>query len=297
MQDFQASPPQSTPQLLLIPSLRGNMSMEGVNVVCRGLWGMSDAAHQLEGQTSDFEFKLVQRDDDSSAFPVNGRYQGWFHLKQAAPLKGSIKVEDKELIIKFISLASDDEGYRIEGHGTNKFGSFSLKGSLNCDGYLHMYREYFSLNPPPSVPIKRKYSIGDIASKKNRSLPLEGEEPSKKGRKALSVAIPVVEAMPSEGPPSLAREGSGRVRKTSTIMKEYQDTALAKAAKVVSNVNLVDLKEEAYEIYNVPLPVSKHGAAVKQPVHKKELNSIDRAQRLSPSMKKCMELLKELSLQ
>jgi hypothetical protein len=55
MQDFEASPPQSVPQLLLIPSLRGHMSTEGLSVVCRGKWGMSDAAHQQEGQTSDFE--------------------------------------------------------------------------------------------------------------------------------------------------------------------------------------------------------------------------------------------------
>jgi len=34
MQDFEASPPQSVPQLLLIPSLRGHMSTEGLSVVC-----------------------------------------------------------------------------------------------------------------------------------------------------------------------------------------------------------------------------------------------------------------------
>jgi len=254
---------------------------------------MSDAAHQQEGQTSDFEFRLVQKDDDSPAFPVDGKYQGWFHLKQAAPLKGSIKIEDKELIIKFISSESDDDGYRIEGHGINKFGSFSLKGTLGCDGSLHMYREYYNLNPVP-LPMKRKYSIGDHANKKSKKvLAASGEEPSKKGRKALVVSIPVVEAGFNEGPPSLVREGSGRVRKTSSIMKEYQDTTLSKPAKIIPSVSSCDVKEETYEAFN-PTATIKSSVGVKQPALKREITS-DRAQRLSQPMKKCLELLKELS--
>jgi len=255
---------------------------------------MSDAAHQQEGQTSDFEFRLVKRDEGSPVFPVNGKYHGWFHLKQAAPLKGSIKIEDKELIIKFISFESDDEGYQIEGHGINKFGSFLLKGTLGCDGFLHMYREYYNLNPAP-LPMKRKYSIGDHANKKSRkALAATGDDSTKKGRKALVVTIPVpvVEAGFNEGPPSLAREGSGRVRKTSSIMKEYQDTTLAKVAKILPTSSSFDLNEETYETFNPS--VSKSSAGVKQPALKREISS-DRAQRLSPPMKKCLELLRELS--
>mmetsp|Transcript_21550 Transcript_21550/g.48799 ORF Transcript_21550/g.48799 Transcript_21550/m.48799 type:complete len:224 (-) Transcript_21550:311-982(-) len=85
---------------LLIPSLKGRLGPEGGGC-CRGKWGMSDASHDL-GLVSDFEFRLVQASDSAQQFPRDGRYVGWFLLKQSPPLKSSVKVEDREMMFKFV---------------------------------------------------------------------------------------------------------------------------------------------------------------------------------------------------
>eukprot|EP00286_Rhodomonas_abbreviata_P003285 CAMPEP_0181347054 /NCGR_PEP_ID=MMETSP1101-20121128/33671_1 /TAXON_ID=46948 /ORGANISM="Rhodomonas abbreviata, Strain Caron Lab Isolate" /LENGTH=319 /DNA_ID=CAMNT_0023459237 /DNA_START=68 /DNA_END=1025 /DNA_ORIENTATION=- len=141
--------------------LKGKMTYEGGNVTCKGAWGMSDLAHTQPGQTSDFQFKLIKADEESSGvFPINGKYQGWFHLKQAAPTKSALKIEDKEMMIKF-EPGSTEGQHTIAGSGVNKFGSFTLKGTLSLDGDLHVYREYYNLTPVP-VPTtgKRRLSGG-----------------------------------------------------------------------------------------------------------------------------------------
>eukprot|EP00401_Gymnodinium_catenatum_P081160 CAMPEP_0117599378 /NCGR_PEP_ID=MMETSP0784-20121206/75919_1 /TAXON_ID=39447 /ORGANISM="" /LENGTH=130 /DNA_ID=CAMNT_0005401933 /DNA_START=11 /DNA_END=400 /DNA_ORIENTATION=- len=98
--------------LLLVPSLKGKMSYEGGDVICKGVWGMSDEAHNQPGQTSEFEFKLLKKDDDSQMFPVDGLYQGWFMMKQPPPQK-PLKVDEKELIFKFTSM--ENGAYSIDG--------------------------------------------------------------------------------------------------------------------------------------------------------------------------------------
>lgn len=137
--DINAVPP--TPSLL-VPCLRGKMSYEGGTVICKGLWAMSEAAHAYPAQCSEFEFKLVKADDESTgSFPVSGKYQGWFSMKQPPPLKGSVKVDDKEIYLAFapasVTVPSDEDPdirsytHNIHGKGTNKFGSFNLHGTLD----------------------------------------------------------------------------------------------------------------------------------------------------------------------
>jgi hypothetical protein len=125
-------------------------------------------------------------------------------------------------------------GYVIEGNGVNKFGSFTLKGTLSDDGDLHLYREYYKLNSP--LLNKRRLSGG-----------VEGEEKKKRanvGRPPLSlqpIGLPKTAdagagAGEDMGPASAParyggtegamvspRDGSGRVRKQSVAMLEYQD--------------------------------------------------------------------------
>lgn len=127
--------------LLLVPCLKGKMYFEGGTVSCKGLWAMSEHAHSQPSQCSDFEFKLVKANEDSiGTFPVSGRYHGWFLLKQPPPQKGSVKIEDKEIVLNFSeykNIDSDSEDrsslitHTIKGHGTNKFGSFNLHGTLD----------------------------------------------------------------------------------------------------------------------------------------------------------------------
>ena len=59
----------------LIPSLRGRLISEGTSSVCRGVWAMSDAGHNIPGQTSEFEFKLSKPAPDTKPYPLSGIYQ------------------------------------------------------------------------------------------------------------------------------------------------------------------------------------------------------------------------------
>ena len=65
----------ATPALVALPCLIGKFTTEGSVHVCSGQWGMSKAAHGMPGQTSPFEFRLVQAANPAmSTFPVSGKY-------------------------------------------------------------------------------------------------------------------------------------------------------------------------------------------------------------------------------
>ncbi len=200
-----ANSSMSAPAKLFVPSLRGKMLREGEGkaVICRGKWAMADEQHSNEEQTSDYEFKLVTPTDAgqlaSGSVVVGGIYQGWFKLKNILPLKGYAKVEDKAINISFEPKGTGetigdgtfnaDADMRVSGKGRNKFGDFTLKGSLNSrTGDILMYREYI----PKPVKVRTKTS-----------------------RK--------VEVDPNA--PVIPREGQGRVRKASTMIHEF-DTSL-----------------------------------------------------------------------
>ena len=254
---------------------------------------MSDANHGVPGQTSDFEFKLAAAEDGSvpGTFPINGKYNGWFALKQPPPLKGHLKIEDKDMILSFTTNENGD-GHVISGTGHNKFGSFNLRGTLTVAGDVHIYREYTSLTPHP-VPVshaKRKYSFGGDAGsepkKKNPASNLSGS--ATKVKVETGAATPGAVSTVSEGVTPRG-EGTGRVRKMSSLMKEYEDSNALKSAQAAAAA--------AAAAAATPKAVQR---AVTQPIPAtvpmvRQESASDRAQRLSAPLKKCGEILKELS--
>ena len=138
-----------------LPSMRGKLMSDGNVNICRGVWAMNDAAHELPDQCSDFEFKLVKANDLTAGFPFSGKYIGWFQLKQAPPAK-PLKIEDKDMHITFVT--NGDGSYQVEGHGGNKFGKFRLRGTLGSDHMIHIYREYQA--KPVAAPRKRSLEGG-----------------------------------------------------------------------------------------------------------------------------------------
>lgn len=235
--------------------------------ICRGLWAMSDAAHDIPGQTSDFEFKLVRPNNvNDISFPISGKYQGWFHLKQALPAKSSLKIEDKEIMIDF---SREDEHWIIEGNGHNKFGNFSLKGTLKGDGTLQMYREYVV----KSVPLSRKRSISSPQSQ-----PLV-KKPSLGG-----------------GGSDSAREGGGRIRKVSSILQGFDD-GTPRTAPPVANIipsssprgrPIPNFSSKGDKNSNVARSVSATNPYLQ------DGPTSGRTPRMSQSMIKCGDMLKEL---
>ena len=91
-------------------------------------------------------------------------------------------VEEKDLQMNFTPSAERPGEYMIAGKGSNRFGSFVLDGTLDAQLNLRVVREYVHVAAPPRPRHKKTYQQG-------------------------------------EAPP---REGTGRVRKTSSLIV-YQD--------------------------------------------------------------------------
>lgn len=141
-----------------LPCLRGVL---GADHVCSGVWGMSEAAHRTAGQTSDFEFRLVQPhnspDSSTTTYPCKGQYQGWFKLQSmsATGKLSHVKIDEKDMSIEFsaATTASGEVKYVVSGAGVNKFGSFNLKGELYEDKSICLYKSYTT---EPAVVVKKE---------------------------------------------------------------------------------------------------------------------------------------------
>lgn len=284
----------SPSSLVLVPSLRGYLQFNGPNLVCKGLWAISDDQHNQPGQTSDFEFKLTKALSEPGIYPISGKYSGYFMLKQPPPTK-SLKIEEREILLKFVASGEDEEegSYSVEGHGSNRFGNFSLRGSLNADKYIVLYKDYIS-----SASHQKRPSTSSVNT------------PSSKPKK------PVVET-----PVSTPREGSGRIRKPSTSLLGFEDpvpfrrhssgdkdlpadsTGSTVATSVSSKSASVTNKTGASTSSKSASATSKTVAskpimATKEPqqasTSKSSSSDSSRAQRLPSHLVKCNSLLQEI---
>jgi uncharacterized protein (UPF0335 family) len=141
-----------------LPSLIGARREEDGVTVFSGQWAMNDYSHSVDGQTSDFEYRLVNKFPDSADYPPSGKYMGWFHLKHPAPKPGHVKIDDKDTTLTFTK-RDDDDGYMVVGEGYNKFGRFSIHGTMSEDGKLHVYKIF--KKKPVHTP-KASKSLGGI---------------------------------------------------------------------------------------------------------------------------------------
>ena len=108
----------------------------------------------IEGQTSDFEFKLAKAKPEPEVqgrtFPLNGKYTGFFKLKNS---KGGKSKYDDVFELTFTASGS---GHLVSGDGKNTFGSFTVNGTLDQHGNLQMYRHYVPKTPRPKTPKQPK---------------------------------------------------------------------------------------------------------------------------------------------
>jgi len=164
------------------------------------------------------------------SFPLDGLYQGWFKLKKILPLKGVDKVDEKDIHIRFIkegsnsssdsnsnsssnsdinsnevdtaassssSSSSDNNVYKVEGDGSNKFGRFTLKGTFNENtSEMVVFREY--------IPKPVKVAAGSGNGANNMRIKRERSSES---------SMPL---LPRE------REGAGRIRRQSSFVKDFE---------------------------------------------------------------------------
>lgn len=169
---------------------------------------MTDAQHSIPGQTSEFEFKLLEASPGTvpGSFPVSGKYRGWFMLKKPPPSNGYEKVEEKEINLVFEpdQEGSEDE-FKVTGNGANRFGNYILEGKLEEDGSILLYRQYVITIRDGNAPVK------------------------KKSRSSTSKTQPTIYD-------SSPRAGSGRERKISTaLLESLEEPALPKMQRMASN--------------------------------------------------------------
>mmetsp|Transcript_35169 Transcript_35169/g.35812 ORF Transcript_35169/g.35812 Transcript_35169/m.35812 type:complete len:906 (-) Transcript_35169:213-2930(-) len=271
-----------------VPSLRGRLqvSADKERYVCKGLWAMSDALHEIPGQTSDFELRLQKPSlTPESKLPISGRYSGWFILQQPHQ-KTPVKVEDKDINIRFE--AKEDKTYHIQGEGHNKFGKFTVTGTLQSDGELQMYRSY--VPKPLSTTNKSKKASSSkksggvtprtpaASSMVSTPSAASGIAPVKPNSKHASKSAKQTQSG-SSLPLTSPREG--RSRRVSTVITEDNGTCRVDVPSNDSNL---------HESARAPSPVASLGPTAQS-------GKDGRSQRLSQHMLKCSEILKDLARQ
>lgn len=274
---------------------------------------MSDAAHGVPGQTSDFEYKLVKPfvADAPSVVPCSGKYAGWFNLMMNGKV---IKIEENNLMVNFTAVvnSSDTEGvYTVVGDGTNKFGKFSVKGKYSKAEGVHLYKEYV-YTPVPTSSKKRSApsSAGASPAKQLKSGDGAARPPplNMTGLSGSGSGSATPGGATTPGGSFTPREGSGRARKPSIhVMEAKADLpppqpkptpkstpkAAPPAAKPATTPKAAAApKAPKAGVAAAPAkPLVLSAAEAAAAAKKAESN---RAQRLSQAMVKCSDLLKEL---
>jgi len=231
--------PLSPAALAASPSLRGNLISGGADgsQIFKGLWALNDEAHKLPGQTGEFEFKLDATDPDSPVFPVNGLYKGFFVMKTG---KGGTTKNADELTLRFVPVVKDsvDGEYNIFGTGNNKFGRFTVQGSLSADTSMVIYKIFEPVvitSVPQNLKRKKPESSGGSLSRQSSisSLPPRESTPRVRQEK-VKIAAELPPTLPprsaslqrqssatsvaSEG--GAARRPTGLLSKCSDLLKE-----------------------------------------------------------------------------
>lgn len=249
------------PDLRTAPSLRGRMLVEGNMHKCQGVWAMNDNSHSIPGQTSDFELRLLFPGVAPSEVPVDGRYTGWFMLKN--PQKNTAtKIDDRDLDIKFTKNENNSD-YTVSGGGVNKFGKFSLQGTLKSNNMIQLYKIYQPKRVGGATP---RGSVGGSPRPRGTAASLSRQST------ALSTSI------------SSPRESSGRVRRPSLAMSE----SLAPMEKTSSaSVNKPPTAQRSN---------SKQTNKISSAVATSSVAS-SRSSRPPPFVSKCKEVLKDMGKQ
>lgn len=229
---------------------------------------MSDAAHDIPGQTAEFAYKLIQPfslDSGTDSFPCSGKYQGWFNLQVLGKVS---KVDENNLMLKFSPTENADH-HDIVGDGSNKFGKFTVRGhALVSTGYMKLYKEYVY----NSVPVNnKKRSLGGSPSSitKQQKLGTPGNTSKSPG---LSIAAG---GSSSGSAVTTPRESSGRVKKPSSHLLAadfgYTVSAEKKTPKAATpKAGIADLASSS------------------------SCKGTSRVQRTSQVIVKCLDILKEL---
>ena len=246
------------------PSLRGRMIVEENVHKCQGVWAMTDKSHSIPGQTSDFEFKLVLPSRDPVDAPVNGRYYGWFMIKH--PQKNTTtRIEDRDLDITFTK-KEDSNDYNVTGSGLNKFGKFTLQGTLKPNMIIQLYKIYQPRKAPVQTP---RGSIG--GSPRPRNSPRESS--SRKRRPSLALAESQ-QAHKEKKVPKIPSQKNKQAQRAASSESNVVSSRVSRPPPFVAKCKevLKDIKKQVSSIYfaepvdHVKLGIPDYPSIVKEPM-------------------------------
>lgn len=138
---------QASTDNIIRPVLRGHLTCENAMTICRGVWAYNDAQHDANDPAlvNEFQFRRVEALHSEAVFPrdASGKYLGWFRVPRMDA------VEEKDLHMIFAPLADGTTGnFSIGGTGSNRFGHFTLTGTLDSNNSLRVVREYVHISRP-----------------------------------------------------------------------------------------------------------------------------------------------------
>ena len=270
----------------IVPSLRGqvvrdaNIGGVGKNIIIRGKWAMIDAHHGQEGMSSDFELTLQETFTPANILllqgadkgelkesALSGKYTGWFRLKRVTGT-GSDQIQEKDVILSFNMRPQG--GFEVSGEGSNKFGNFVLKGQMEADQSIVMYRQYV---------IKIGGTPAEAGAAKGGKKPAKKVDTAVKAARGVKAPVPAAPAAVVLPGTTNQRDGAGRDRKKSAVMAE----AYAITAQPVSPRGAM-----ATAIPAAPIAIAESDSA-----HDHAAAS-QRSQRISHHLLRCEVLLKEM---
>lgn len=103
--------------------------------------GHLEASAKRQSLASAFDLRIKA---EPSSFPCSGYYQSSFRVRHQRPRRAE-NIEEDELFLAFDRNSAGD--WNAEGHGRNKYGSFTLMGRLYADRRLEVYRLYNTKTP------------------------------------------------------------------------------------------------------------------------------------------------------
>eukprot|EP00970_Alexandrium_tamarense_P019523 scaffold14148_cov172-Alexandrium_tamarense.AAC.1 len=119
--------------------------------------GLGDVVHRIKGVwalalesiladpnntkklCNDFEYEH-RCSGESTAFPLSGKYTGWFYMNNDDGSDGKTKITEGGIQLKFIPNSAGH--HNVEGKGKNFWGNFTITGTLADDGTITIFRTY-----------------------------------------------------------------------------------------------------------------------------------------------------------
>jgi len=81
----------------------------------------------------------------TEAFPISGKYTGWFNLTTEDGTR--TRIPERDVTLKF---KKNNAGhYNVEGRGSNLFGKYNITGSLDSENQITIFRHFLPVKAKP----------------------------------------------------------------------------------------------------------------------------------------------------